>query len=181
MKLRDILREIGETTAKPYSLTKVDDSVYYVIYEFQTDSGTKYKIIIGKNFRGEDPESEEERDENELEFSVSFGSVDQGSVDFAAEFKDVKNLFRVMATVIKATKIAIEDEADESGIPVTKIIIEPTKREIQTPGSPVPVYDKADTRRADLYMKYIQKQMPAGAKVRTTADKSRIEILLPTE
>lgn len=175
------LREIGETTAKPYLLTKLDESVYYVTWGFKTDSGTEYKIVIGKNFRGEDPESEEERDENELEFLVSFGVVSQGTVDFEAEFKDVKNLFRVMATVIKAVKISIEDEEDESGIPVTKIVIEPTKREINTPGSAGPVYDKSDTRRADLYMRFIQKQMPPGAKVRSTADKGRIEILLPTE
>ena len=64
---------------------------------------------------------------------------------------------------------------------MTKIVIEPTKREIMTPGSAGPVYDKADTRRADVYMRFIEKQMPPGAKVRTTADKSRIEILLPTE
>jgi hypothetical protein len=169
MKLIHILREIGETTAKPYPLTKLDESVYYVTWGFKTDSGAEYKIVIGKNFRAEDPDSEEERDENELEFLVSFGVVSKGTLDFEAEFKDVKNLFRVMATVIKAVKITIEDEADESGIPVTRIIMEPTKR------------DKADSRRANLYMRFIEKQMPAGAKVTQLAGGERIQIDLPTE
>lgn len=188
MKLIDILREIGETTAKPYFLTKVDESVYYVIYEFETKNpgdkaGTKYKIIIGKNFRAEDPrdESDEDRDENELEFSVSFGVVDRGSVDFGAEFKDVKNLFRVMATVIKAIKIAIEDETYESGIPVTRIIIEPTKREIRDPETGETRTDKSDKRRANLYMQYIKSNMPAGSKVRELGTGDKIIVDLPIE
>lgn len=187
MKLIHILREIGETTAKPYKVNKVDESSYYVTYEFETDpndAGEKiqYIIVIGKSFKTLSPTGEgDEYDEDELQFLVSFGVRDRGSVDFEAEFKDVKNLFRVMATVVDTIKKAIAEEAEESGIPVTRIIIEPTKREIEAPGSAVPVYDKADTRRADLYKKFIEKNMPSGSKVRELGKGDKIIVDLPTE
>lgn len=173
MKLIEILREIGETTAQPYPLTLKDESVYYAIWEFKTDSDLQYQVIIGKDYTDSNEEA--------VTYTVSFGVYDRGTIDFEAEVNDPKNLYRVMATVIKAIKDTMADEINQTELPVSRIIIEPTKREIPTPDSPMPVYDKSDTRRADLYMKYIQKQMPAGAKVQTTADKSQIRIDLPTE
>ena len=181
------LREIGETTAKPYKANKVDESSYYVTYEFETDpndEGEKiqYIIVIGKSFKTLSPTGAgDEYDEDELQFIVSFGVKDSGSVNFQIEFNDVKNLFRVMATVVDTIKKAIAEEAEESDIPVTRIIIEPTKREIEAPGSAVPVYDKADTRRADLYKKFIEKNMPSGSKVRELGKGDKIIVDLPTE
>lgn len=166
---KDKLQEIGEATAEPYPLTKIDESVYYVTWGFKTDSGTEYKIVIGKNFKNTaDEGGEEEYDEYQMEFLVSFGVVSRGTVDFEAEYKDVKNLFRVMSTVIKATKQAIQEEAEESGIPVTRIIMEPTKR------------DKGDSRRANLYMRFIEKQMPEGSRITTKDGGSTIVVDLPS-
>lgn len=173
MKLIEILKEIGETTAKPYPLTLKDEAVYYAIWEFKTDADLQYQVIIGKDYTNSNEES--------VTYTVSFGVYDSGTIDFGAEVNDPKNMYRVMATVIKAIKDTMADEINQTELPVSRIVIEPTKREIVDPGSAMPVYDKSDTRRADFYMKYIEKQMPAGAKVHATADKSQIRIDLPTE
>lgn len=161
MKLIDLLREIGETTAKPYPYTKRDESSQYVMYKFETDSGIKYQIIILKEFR---------EDVEEIEFGITFGVyVDPASVDFEKEVNDPKNLFRVMATVVAAVKDAIAEEEAE-GAPVTRLIIEPEKRKIKDPQTGKMVKDRADRRRFNLYMQYIKKQMPAGTEIRFTGD-----------
>lgn len=148
MKLLDILKEIGETTAEPYPLTVKEEGDSFIIYTFKTDIGTNYSIIILKDFL--DPDSEE------LIYVISFGVDKPGSVDFEGEVGDYKNIYRVMATVIKAVKDTIAQEE----LPVTKLEINPTKKNAE------------DKRRLNLYMKYIEKQMPAGSSVWTDGSES---------
>lgn len=163
MKLIDLLREIGETTAKPYPYTKRDESSQYVMYKFETDSGIKYQIIILKQFIGDS-------DYEEREFAIVFGVyTDPAAVDFEKEVNDPKNLFRVMATVVAATKEAIAEEEAE-GTQVTRLLIEPEKRKIKDPQTGKMVKDRGDRRRFNLYMQFIKKQMPAGTEIRFTGD-----------
>ena len=162
MKLIDILREIGDpkTPSKPYDLELYSDSDYALIYTFETDADNQYKIVFGKNDKEiRDPQTPRYSD-TELEYSVAFGVIpDSGGLDFEAELKDTRNLFRVMATIILAIKEAIE-EAEK---PVTRLIIEPTKR------------DSRDKRRYNLYKTYIEKHMPPGWSV-TKDDGDLIEL-----
>ena len=149
MKLIDILREIGETTAEAYPLTVRDEGDSFITYTFKTDIGTNYKILIVKDFL--DPDSEE------LIYVISFGVDKPGSsVDFEGEVGDYKNIYRVMATVVKAVKDTIAQEE----LPVTKLEINPTKKNAE------------DKRRLNLYMKYIEKQMTAGSSVWTDGSES---------
>lgn len=152
MKLIDLLREIGdpEKASKPYDLELYSDSDYALIYTFETDADNQYKIVFGKNRKEiRDPQGilEPELSDDELEYSVAFGVIpDSGGLDFEAELKDTKNLFRVMATIILAIKEAIKSAEK----PVTRLIIEPTKK------------DSQDRRRYNLYKTYIKKHMPPG-------------------
>lgn len=165
MKLIEILREIGdpEKASKPYDLETYSDSDYALIYTFETDGGNEYRIVFGKNRKEiRDPQGrlEPKPSDTELEYSVAFGVIPySGVLDFEAELKDTRNLFRVMATIILAIKEALK-RAEK---PVTRLIIEPTKR------------DSRDKRRYNLYKTYIEKHMPPGWAV-TKDDGDLIEL-----
>lgn len=168
MKLIDLLKEIGdpETASKPYDLELYSDSDYALIYTFETDAGNQYKIVFGKNRKEiRDPEGrgEPKPSDRELEYSVAFGVIpDSGGLDFEAELKDTRNLFRVMSTIILAIKEAIK-RAEK---PVTRLIIEPTKK------------DSQDRRRYNLYKTYIGKHMPPGwAVTKDDGDVIELELL----
>jgi hypothetical protein len=148
------LKEIGETTAEAYPLTVKDEGDSFITYTFKTDIGTNYRIVILKDYL--DPDSEE------LIYIISFGVDKPGSVDFEGEVGDYKNIYRVMATVVKAVKDTIAQEE----LPVTKLEINPTKKNAE------------DKRRLNLYMKYIEKQMPVGSSVWTDGSES-ILVSLP--
>lgn len=177
IKLVELLREIGdpEKSSKPYKLETHSDNKYALIYRFETEPtetysdkkkatvtipSRTYNIVIGKNRKEiRDPQGllDPKYSDRELEYFVSFGVIpEEGGMDFDAEFKDTKNLFRIMATVILAINKAIEGAKK----PVTRLIIEPTKR------------DPLDDRRANLYKKYMEKHLPPGWKV--TRDDGKI-------
>ena len=62
MKLIDLLREVGEASAKPYEWRQTSDEYSYKDYMFKTDSGLNYKVDIDVM------ESDEERDKKRLSY-----------------------------------------------------------------------------------------------------------------
>jgi len=169
IKLVDLLREVGEGSSRPYPMVPVKvpdydsiDSFEVVAYKFDTEVG-EYKVVIDKEMMGSNDYGSQDYN---LKYMVTFGIEDEeGWTDYKQEFKDVKNAFRVMATVVEAIKKTIEDDKDR-GLNVARLLVEPSKREIEDPETGDPVTDEEDTRRANLYKKYIEKHMPAGSQVR---------------
>lgn len=173
MKLIDLLREIGEATAKPYRLDQTVRSEDFRLdqYEFTTDKGNEYAIQIRKDTHG-----------SETDYNVSFGLREPEeedvyqwppSLNTEKEVNDPKNMFRVMATVLVAVKRSIEHDEESGKTKVTTVIMNPTKR------------DKGDTRRTQLYKKYIQKELGydpetkryrSGVEVHVEPDGSKIQI-----
>ena len=189
MKLIDILREIGETTAKPYPFDSeytTDDVDEYQFTTYSKDPKTgkeasknKYAVVIEKSdWVGKDGVW------REVSFEVSFGlRADpekqyplSAPVDTATEVNDPKNMYRVMATVIAAIKKSKEREESDDISKVTKISMVPTQR------------NEFDMRRTELYKKYIQKELGydpktkqyrSGTGVYTEPDGSKIVITMP--
>jgi hypothetical protein len=190
MKLIQILREIGEATAKPYpfdrEFTGRDiDEYQFTTYSKDPETGkevskNKYAVVIEK-----DSDQGREGDRwREADFEVSFGlQVDpekqdplSAPIDTTTEVNDPKNMFRVMATVMAAVKKSIKQEESDGETKVTRITMVPTKR------------DSADMRRTELYKKYIQKELGydpetkryrSGVEVYTEAGGRGIVIILP--
>ena len=140
IKLRDILKEVGEGTATPYKFKYTprlfqDERKHIRTYKFTTESNLEYIVILAVNTASED---------RYITISVMF-KVDDG------DFSDVTNKgeqFKIMATVIAIIKSAIELLKEEGKPPVKVIEFVPEKS------------DEADNRRANLYKAYIQKQLP---------------------
>jgi len=180
IKLTDILREVGETTATSYSRTKSNMAVmplpsrtdgdsnpppkpnkWIDQYSFKTDIGTQYKAYVEKV----KPEGEDY-----LTYEVSFKATSPvgkpGANDFYKEVNDPKNMYRVMATVLAAVKESMAEDK-ENGEQVKSIKIEPTKN------SP------NDERRKKFYKAIIQKNMPYGSVIDDETDEDVITVYLP--
>jgi hypothetical protein len=144
IRLIDLLREVGEGTAKPYEY-KHSRSVYGNIYfTFKTDpnpnrsflgepdEGTEYEV----NLSFWDAETEKPSESNiDISFSTKYG-------DYEEETNDNMQ-YRVMATVIAIAKEILPKHPE-----VTTLTFTPSKA------------NKMDTRRARLYKAYIEKQLP---------------------
>lgn len=182
MKLIDILREIGSTSDKSIDLSL--PSTYrgsmnagrseFLEYKFSTDSNT-YKVTVQKK--------PYEGSRKYFSLGVAFGvesKEDPRDTEFEVETNDVKNLFKVMNTVVKIVfeikdRIEYQDPEEKTkptGKIVKRIEFEPTKRKV-TDKSGEQVDDKSDERRANLYIAYLEKQLP-GKKVYSTANKSKV-------
>lgn len=178
MKLIEILREIGEATAKPYPFdseyTASDlDEYQFTTYSKDPKTGkeapkNKYVVVIEKSdWVGKDGMW------REVAFEVSFGlPVDpenqiSAPVDTATEVNDPENMYRVIATVMAAIKKSIKQEESDDISKVTRISMAPTQR------------NEFDTRRTQFYKKYIEKHMPAGSNVYIAPDGSKIVITMP--
>ena len=162
--LEEVISEIGDTTnvdSYQYSKNEVgsdyDEEVYKM--KFTTESDTNYVVIIHKIDRNED---------NNWRMDLEFGveNESEGGLPPSYDYKSVVNkgeMYKVMATVIKITKKEIEQSTNK-GQNIVTIRIEPSKN-----------FEK-DTRRANLYMAYIEKHMPKGSKVQVSKDLRQIEI-----
>ena len=150
MKLKDILFEIGEGSAKPYkfriSKDETDSKFGHRIVDFKTEDDDQYELVLHAYF-------------GDNWITDTYGS--HITIDFfltgPSEFRDgdtVVNkgrLFRVMATIVAATKKFMNDiDYKEKGIDMLRI--SPTKTE-----------DDDDHRRAKLYMAYIKRQLPIAS------------------
>jgi len=177
------LKEIGEADPKKaYALTDIVSSSDLDEYEFTTldsegNPKNRYSIMISKYAN---------LSKYDVEFGVirkpektASGNAFYSPVDTEGEVNDPKNLFRVMATVVAAIKKSKARDEQGGEARVTDIRMAPTKK------------DKSDTRRTNLYKKYIEKEfqdqsstdkkLRPGVKVSTEPDGSMIHIELPRD
>ena len=137
MKLIDLLKEVGEATAKPYDWRQTSDEEEYKEYMFKTDSGLNYQLDI------EIKEQDEERDTA----AVSFGVVKPNDDD--QYFKDYDEtpsrgeVYKVMATVVGILKDFIKKSKGIKYLHFTTNKVGP-----------------GETKRLGLYKQYIQKHLP---------------------
>ena len=166
--LNEILRETGEidfkkaktyaTTPKTYD-TSYKDSEVNSVY-FTTDSKTRYYIILEKIDHNQD---------NNWSMTVEFAAKILGSTKFDVNAVVNKGeLYKVMATVIKEVLRELK-ESQKKGQHIAQILIKPSKN------------FQEDTRRANLYIVYLEKNMPTGSKVTHSADKEEIRVQLPNK
>lgn len=171
--LESVLKEVGESTAKPYDYKLVYSARDYgfpedddeVVYEFETDEGIKYAVKIYKAV-----------DDQVVQYDATFGIYDNfGDVDYTSTSKNTTtgDLYRVMATVVEVVKKEIEKDLEEFKKPI-KIVIKPTKEK-----NPEGKEIESDTRRTNLYMAYIKKQMPQDSKVYVDSDGKEIRLYIP--
>jgi len=150
--LKEIISEVGEGSSNPYSYS-VNDNVFRGSSKnvagrdvtFTTEDGDDYIVSFAayygnhSNAEGRGPY-----------FKVDFTTVDEYGYENRAD--DVVNkgrLFKIMATIVAATKEFLNDiDYKEKGI--KKMIVMPAKSK------------QGDDRRANLYMAYIRKQLPVS-------------------
>ena len=161
--LEQILPETGDTTnVKTYSTKKTYDTVdpYSEVNKvtFTTDSKTDYFIVLDKIDYNED---------NTWWLTVEFAAKTLGSTKFNSKAVVNKGeLYKVMATVVQEILKEIEESKQKDQY-IGSILIEPSKNFQQ------------DSRRSNLYMAYIKKNMPAGSTVTMSDDFEEIKVLLP--
>ena len=122
IKLLDLLKEVGESTAKPYKTIKRSDE----IYEFTTSNGIVYFIELVENWTGQ--------------LVVSFRLKED--FDYAVT-TNKGDMYKIMATVINEVKKYLNQHHH-----IDEIFIMPSKS------------NDSDSRRTNIYMAYIKKQMP---------------------
>ena len=152
IRLKDILFEVGEGSAKAYSY-KIDDDfptrdgAEYRDIRFETEDGDNYVVNL-KAFWG--PAIERDKAKPEPYFQVDFTTEDEyGFYDDADRVVNKGRLFKVMATVVKATREFLND-IDYKEKDIKKMMVFPSKSK------------KSDHRRANLYMAYIKKHLPTS-------------------
>lgn len=141
IKLRGILKEIGEGTATPYKWKKASKKEDVVFFTFTTDEGTIYKVAL-------DNYSYEDVKENNKEYpaiEVSFGVKEKGKYS-TTTVTNKGEMYRVMATIVNIIKDYLKQNSN-----IKAIIYAPVKKEGDT------VY-----KRNDLYMAFIKKQFPSA-------------------
>ena len=152
IRLKDILFEVGEGSAKAYSY-KIDDDfptrdgAEYRDIRFETEDGDNYVVNL-KAFWG--PAIERDKAKPEPYFQVDFTTEDDyGFYDDAERVVNKGRLFKVMATIVKATEEFLND-IDYKEKDIKKMLVFPSKSK------------KSDHRRANLYMAYIKKHLPTS-------------------
>lgn len=165
--LEQVMSEIGDTSnidTYMYSRTPVmeDSDEEQYILGFTTESDTNYVVSLDKIDPNED---------NNWRMDIEFGVENESEGPFPSsyDYKTTVNkgeMYKVMATVVKAVKREIED-SKKRGQNIRTIRIEPSKN------------FENDTRRANLYKAYIEKNMPQGSKIEVAPDLRQIEVILP--
>ena len=148
IKLKNILKEIGEGTATPYKWKKVFTKEDTVFFAFKTDQGTSYKVAL-VNYVYEDFH---ENDKEYPAIEVSFGIIPSdihNNGDYAGDMFTVSNkgeMYRVMSTIVNIIKDYIKRNDN-----IKVIMYEPIKKE-----------GEKGFKRNDLYMAFIKKQIPTA-------------------
>lgn len=144
IKLKRILKEIGEATAKPYkykvNFEETDPEYGEIQYGFHTESGLEYQINIAQ--------VKPLRNSKKIRLVVAFKTT-QGTYKTNTNRNEQ---FKIMATVIAAVKEYLAKVPNAVEISFT-----PSKSA------------ENDNRRADLYKAYIAKQLP-GSNIRVFSD-----------
>ena len=180
IKLKNILLEIGEGSAKPYKwkaahkphkVSGIKTSKYD--YEWKTDSGLKYSLTI-------EPQWMEEVPDHMGNWIASFGPYEMGSsLHSPITGKQIRGpqkkpdyetqtnrgeLFSIMATIVDAFKDFMKKEKN-SEFGLDTVYYEPAKTEDD---------ERSSKQRDKLYKAYIQKHLP-GTSVHSGTDYTRIE------
>jgi hypothetical protein len=159
IKLKNILLEIGEGTAKPYKykLTRTESDPdfgdYFRLYEFVTDLGTHYEVMFEIE---EDFSKDEPWEFMNIEFGVD--EKDGGGVDYKVE-TNRGEVFRVMATIVDITKSILKERKN-----IKTLTFSGAKK------------DEDDNRRNKLYMAYIKKHIPNVKNVEVDGSEVKVDI-----
>ena len=149
IKLRDILKEVGEGTATPYKWKKVFTKEDTVFFAFKTDQGTSYKVAL-ENYVYEDfHDDNKELPAIEVSFGIIPGAEPNMYGDYTGDMFTVSNkgeMYRVMSTIVNIIKDYIKRNDN-----IKAIIYEPIKKE-----------GEKGFKRNDLYMAFIKKQIPTA-------------------
>lgn len=150
--LKEIISEVGEGSSNPYSYS-VNDNVFRGSSKnlkgrdvtFTTEDGDNY-IVNFVAYYGDHSRAEGRGPF----FKIDFTTVDEyGYDDDAERVVNKGRMFRIMATIVAATKEFLNDiDYKEKGI--KKMIVFPAKSK------------QGDDRRANIYMAYIRKQLPVS-------------------
>ena len=163
IKLKDILKEIGEGTSKPYKYEYSYGDDESSNYTFTTEeSNTDYEVDLIIFTEDQYTTMYGITSAETLTFPVldiSFKSV-EGDYD---EETNKNEQYRIMATVIMIVKEMLKRHKE-----IQSLVYAPTKA------------DKDDTRRANLYKAYISKQIP-GAQVSTGRNGKGYIVTLPNK
>ena len=157
IKLKDILLEIGEASAKPFTFKKNSgpsakeykgNDSDELLYEFTTDKKTKYFVSIEidkRSYRSEYPRS--------IKSEINFGAQTAGG-GYSLDDTNLGEQYRVMAT-IKDIVIEFINEWQELWY-IDSIEVSPIK---STDGGDDDTIDAVDSRRGKLYLAYIRKAL----------------------
>ena len=150
IKLKDILKEVGEATTTPYKWKKVFTKEDTVFFAFKTDQGTSYKVAL-ENYVYEDfKENDKEYPAIEVSFGIISGAEpNTAGAKYAGDMFTVSNkgeMYRVMSTIVNIIKDYIKRNDN-----IKAIIYEPIKKE-----------GEKGFKRNDLYMAFIKKQIPTA-------------------
>ena len=140
IKLVDILKEVGDASAKPYKFDLYIDDEYTRTYGFYTDSDMPYSVEI---------EQEDEDEEGGVTIDVRFFVVSEDDPDIE-DYDTVTNkgeLYRVMSTITNIIQQEISNNPK-----INKISFLPAKRSNQAD----------DSARLNLYTRYLTKLFPGA-------------------
>ena len=163
IKLKDILNEVGEGTAKPYEYKWMSKIAGWdnQVAQFITDKGTGYEVNIADFSEYPDPRNQEQ----DLP-AINIDFLAKRFSDQGWSTKIVTNegdLYRIMATIMLIVKDAIENRFD---FDVQAIVYEPSKKTGEF-GS--------NNKRDTLYRRFITRTFP-GAQVMRDPDNANIVI-----
>ena len=141
IKLKEILKEVGEATTTPYKWKKASTKENTVFFTFTTDQDTSYKVAL-ENYIYEDF-----HDDNKEypAIDVSFGIKEKGKYS-PSTVTNKGEMYRVMSTIVNI----IKDYLNRNKM-IKVIMYEPLKKE-----------GEKGFKRNDLYMAFIKKQIPTA-------------------
>ena len=141
IKLKDILKEVGEATTTPYKWKKASTKRRTVFFTFTTDQDTSYKVSL-ENYIYEDF-----HDDNKEypAIEVTFGIKENGAYS-PTTVTNKGEMYRFMSTIVDIIKDYIKRNDN-----IKVIIYEPIKKE-----------GEKGFKRNDLYMAFIKKQIPTA-------------------
>ncbi len=161
IRLKDILYEIGDASAKPFAFKKTsgDSAEEYkgndsndIVYEFTTDKQTKYIVSIDLDVM---------RTPGTIQSNVDFGVQTAGS-GYSLDDTNLGEQYRVMSTIKDIVFDFIEEWQDHWYI--HNLEVAPIKSTDGDDDDNEDSMDGVDSRRGKLYLAYIKKNLPKLSK-----------------
>jgi hypothetical protein len=144
IKLKRILKEIGEATSSPYKWKKASKKEDIEFFTFITDQGTMYKVALDY-FIHEDRYQTRGSFRTYPAVGVSFGIKDKGKY-LTNTTSNKGEVYRVMSTIVDIIKDYLKHNNS------IKVIAY----------APVEDYGDEGYKRNALYKSFIQKQIPTA-------------------